>query len=187
MAKRVAPAKNTGGGGFAFEDEVCAWLLACTLVGEPAFGQALGVPDHLDFQTSASGWLLDDILVTTQSGTVRRRVALSVKSNKQLTARRAPQDFVKAIWEQSMHIGSDAFDASSDFMGLLTTPLPGAARASVDGLLAKTNDADPSDSPTCFPSPAGRTSRSGSSSPASSAPRRSGGSATTGLSRRLVS
>lgn len=37
MASNVAPPKNTGGGGFVFEDDVCAWMLACMLSGEPVF------------------------------------------------------------------------------------------------------------------------------------------------------
>ncbi|MBK7048073.1 MAG: hypothetical protein IPH48_16525 [bacterium] len=57
MAKNVAPPKNTGGGGFAFEDDVCAWLLACMLSGEPVFDVDLGSSIRIDFQTRPDGWL----------------------------------------------------------------------------------------------------------------------------------
>ena len=44
MASNVAPPKNTGGGGFVFGDDVCAWLLAAMLAGEPVFGADCGPP-----------------------------------------------------------------------------------------------------------------------------------------------
>ena len=52
MVADVAPPKNTGGGGFVFENDVCAWLLACVLTGERVFGPNLGEPIRLDFQRS---------------------------------------------------------------------------------------------------------------------------------------
>lgn len=144
MASNVAPPKNTGGGGFVFEDDVCAWLLASMLVGEPVFGADCGAPNRLDFQTRPDGWFLDDVLVTTAVGATRHRFALSVKSNVQFTARSAPSDFVAAAWEQWLHIGSTAFDAALDFMGLMTAPLSGAAASSVSGLSEKARVNDPS-------------------------------------------
>jgi hypothetical protein len=67
VASNVAPPKNTGGGGFGFEDDVCCWLLAAMLVGEPVFGVECGPPVRLDFQTRQDGWFLDDVLMTTVS------------------------------------------------------------------------------------------------------------------------
>jgi hypothetical protein len=65
VASNVAPPKNTGGGGFVFEDDVCAWLLASMLVGEPVFDLDCGALVRLDFQTRPDGWFLDDVLITT--------------------------------------------------------------------------------------------------------------------------
>ena len=143
MASNVAPPKNTGGGGFVFEDDVCAWLLASMLVGEPVFDLDCGAPVRLDFQTRPDGWFLDDVLVTTAAATSGHRLALSVKSSAQFTATSAPSDFVAAAWEQWLHIGSTAFDRSRDFMGLLTAPLSGAAASSVSGLGEKARVNDP--------------------------------------------
>lgn len=143
MATKVAPPKSTGGGGFVFEDNVGAWLLASMLVGEPVFGADCGAPVRLDFQTRPDGWFLDDVLVTTSVGATRHRFALSVKSNVQFTATSAPSDFVTAAWEQWLHLGSTAFDAARDFMGLVTAPLSGAAASSVSGLAEKGRDNDP--------------------------------------------
>lgn len=143
MASNVAPPKNTGGGGFLFENDVCSWLLAAMLAGEPVFGVENGAPIRLDFQTRPDGWFLDDVLVTTEVGATRHRFALSVKSNAQFTATSAPSDLVAAAWEQWLHIGSNVFDVALDFMGLVTAPLSGAAAASVLGLTEKARDNDP--------------------------------------------
>ncbi len=143
MATNVAPPKNTGGGGFVFEDDVCSWLLAAMLIGEPVFGVENGPPVRLDFQTRADGWFLDDVLVTTVVGATRHRLALSVKSNAQFTAISAPADFVAAAWEQWLRIGSTAFDETFDFIGLVTAPLSGAAAHSVSGLIEKARANDP--------------------------------------------
>jgi hypothetical protein len=144
VASNVAPPKNTGGGGFVFEDDVCSWLLAAMVVGEPVFGVDAGPPVRLDFQTRPDGWFLDDVLVTTAVGTTRHRFALSVKSSAQLTATSTPSDFVAAAWEQWLHVGSAVFDASLDFIGLVTAPLSGAAANAVSGLTEKARENDPS-------------------------------------------
>jgi hypothetical protein len=144
MASNVAPPKNTGGGGFVFENDVCAWLLASMLVEEPVFGVECGAPVRLDFQTRPDGWFLDDVLVTTTVGVTRHRLAFSIKSNVQFTAVSAPPDFVAAAWEQWLHINSTVFDAAHDFMGLVSAPLSGAAANSVLGLGEKARDNDPS-------------------------------------------
>jgi hypothetical protein len=143
MASNVAPPKNTGGGGFVFEDEVCAWLLASMLVGDTVFGVDYGPAVRLDFQTRPDGWFLDDVLVTTSRGAIHHHFALSVKSNAQFTATSAPSDFVAAAWEQMLHIGTTTFDITIDFMGLVTAPLSGAATHSLSGLAEKARANDP--------------------------------------------
>jgi hypothetical protein len=143
MSTKVAPPKNTGGGGFVFEEDVCAWLLACMIAGEPPFEPELGVPIRLDFQTRPDGWFLDDALVTTVKGTEKHRFALSIKSNAQFTAATAPADFVTCAWEQWLHLGSSVFDRERDCMALVTKPLSEAAEASVSGLVAKARAGDP--------------------------------------------
>ncbi len=148
MASNVAAAKSTAGGGVDFENDVCAWLLACMLSGEPAFEAALGPPIRIDFQTRPDGWFLDDALVTTKARATQHRVALSIKSNAQFTAASAPSEFVQYAWEQWLHIGSEIFERAQDYMGLITAPLSGAATASVSGLIEKASVADPALLPT---------------------------------------
>jgi hypothetical protein len=146
MARKVAPPKVTAGSGFTFEDDVCAWLLACMLTGDLVFGPDFGPPVQLEFQTRPA-WLLDDVLVTTATKTSSHRFALSVKSNTQFTARKAPADFVKDAWEQWLHVESKVFDHKADFMGLVTNQLPGTVKASVDGLIKNAGLADPKSFP----------------------------------------
>ena len=144
MASKVAPPKNTGGGGFVFEADVCAWLLAAVLVAEPVFGPDFGAPIRVDFQTRADGWFLDDVLVTTAADAREHRFSLSVKSSAQFTATSSPADFVTAAWEQYLHIASPLFDASLDFVGIVTAPLSAAAASAVSGLTEKARANDPS-------------------------------------------
>jgi hypothetical protein len=143
MASNVAAPKNTGGGGFVFEDDVCAWLLACMLSSEPVFDEDLGPPLRIDFQTRPDGWFLDDALLTTQRGATWHRFALSIKSNTQFTASAVPSDFVSCVWEQWLHVGSTIFQNGLDFLCLVTAPLSGSAEASISGLVGKVGVADP--------------------------------------------
>lgn len=149
MAKRVAAPKNTGGGGFVFEDDVCAWLLACMLSGESVFDADLGPPIRIDFQTRVDGWLLDDALVTTAN----HRFALSIKSTAQFTASAAPSEFVTSIWEQWLHLRSTIFQPDRDYMVLVTAPLSAAATESVAGLVSKAGAANPEDFPSRLATP----------------------------------
>jgi hypothetical protein len=141
----VAPPKNTGGGGFVFEEEVCAWLMLCMLAGEPPLEPALGLISRLDFQARVDGWLLDDIVVTTVRGAELHRIALSVKSTSQFGSAAAPGDFVLTVWQQWIHIGSGIFDRSHDYLGLVTTTVPEPPRNALSGLLTKANAADAAD------------------------------------------
>jgi hypothetical protein len=147
LASSVAPPKNTGGGGFVFENDVCAWLLACMLAQEPPLEPDLGSLVRVDFQTRVDGWYLDDALLTTVKGAHQHRIALSIKSNTQFTASAAPADFVQAIWEQRLHIGSSVLQVARDFLGLVTAPLSNAAAASLSGLMGKALVADPTTLP----------------------------------------
>jgi len=144
MPKNIAPPKVTGGGGFAFEDKVVAYFLAAMLANVPPLDVGLGLLERLDFQTRPDGWYLDDLLLTLRMDQDRHCCALSIKSNVQFSEHAAPQDFVTAVWEQYLHKGSAAFNAATDYMGLITTPLPPAIKDDLDNLLAKasTNDTD---------------------------------------------
>src|SRR5947199_7469925 len=110
MTKKIAPSKITGGGGDFFENEVVAYFMACLLTEFPPLDPALGVLVSLDFQTKASGWFLDDLLLTLSSPAGESRASFSIKSYPQFTGKSAPSDFVETAWEQYLHIGTTKFD-----------------------------------------------------------------------------
>jgi len=145
MAKGVAPPKSTGGGGFVFEDKVCAWFLAHMLSDEPPLDVG-GRIERVNFQARPEGWFLDDLVITIHDDP-QRRFALSIKSNTQFTGDAAPSDFVEIAWEQFLGEGSSAFDASADLIGLVTTPLAPDLRQAVEFVLSTARTGDPTTLP----------------------------------------
>jgi hypothetical protein len=55
MARAVATTKQTGGGGYSFEDKVAARFMAMMLAGHPPLDEASGLIQRIDFQNSADG------------------------------------------------------------------------------------------------------------------------------------
>jgi hypothetical protein len=90
--EHVAPAFGTGGGGFEFEDLVGAWLASALVAGGAPIGVEVGVPHEIRFQASASGWALDDVVVTGEADR-EPRWSSSVKSFDMLTGSRLPAEF----------------------------------------------------------------------------------------------
>jgi hypothetical protein len=143
MAKDIAPPKPTAGGGFVFEDKVCAWFLAHMLSDEPPLRADLGLLDRIDFQTRPDGWFLDDLLLTLAAKDGRHRCALSVKSNVQFGVSTAPTDFVRVAWEQFLHEGSTCFDEATDYLGLVTAPLRTDTRSELAFVVETARKGDP--------------------------------------------
>lgn len=136
MSDGTTSAKNTGGGGFVFEAKVAAHYMTLMLSAQSPFAPKLDLITKIDFQTKPD-WLFDDLLLTlTDQNGASHRIALSVKSNIQFSGGKAPQDFVHEAWEQYTHDINQVFDASSDHLGLVTTPLPTQLRNNLDSLLA---------------------------------------------------
>ena len=98
---RKATTRSTAGPGYQFEDLVAAWLMVKMLRGEVIPG--ISVPGNkLQMQTSALGWEIDDLLVYGEpsiDGEVAR-LAISCKSNVQVTAAGLPATFVSTAWKQ---------------------------------------------------------------------------------------
>lgn len=116
--KTVATTRSTAGAGFAFEDLVAADLLSQMLLDLPI--DSIGVAgDHLLSQAGAAGWRIDDLICVghTANGT-EHRLALSCKSNVQVTAMGWPADFVSAAWE--LWRKQDPFNRTTDRIGLVT-------------------------------------------------------------------
>jgi hypothetical protein len=139
MARRVAPTSNTAGVGFGFEDNVGAYFAAPLLNGESVLGRDFGSVIRLDFQTRVMGWLLDDLLVSLATG---GRLALSIKSNEQITAAGLPSSFVRDAWEQYLHVGVQVFNPEQDYLGLVTSPLSVEVRTALQSLVRAACDQD---------------------------------------------
>jgi hypothetical protein len=96
----AATTRSTAGTGFDFEDKVAAWLLLQMLSGAPLPGIKVR-GERLRWQTKAIGYELDDLLVSGQgAGEYERSLAISCKSNRQVSRNGLPKDFVQAAWRQ---------------------------------------------------------------------------------------
>jgi hypothetical protein len=115
-----ATTRSTAGPGFVFEDQVAAWLLLKMLTGEamPGMDGHLGV--RLQSQTSALGWLIDDLLVTCGPKSEESHLALSCKSNLQVTRAGLPRDFVSAAWKQFITGETGPLHRGRDCIALVT-------------------------------------------------------------------
>ena len=75
MAKKVATTKQTGGGGFEFEDKVAAYFMCYLLAARHPLDTSLGTIKKIRFQVSEERWLLDDLLLILKNGEEKRRCA----------------------------------------------------------------------------------------------------------------
>jgi len=92
-----ATPRQTGGAGYDFEDLSAAWLMVKMLRGVRLPGvDALGTA--LKWQTEAIGWKqIDDILVVC-AGKEEKQLAISCKSNMQVSSSGLPANFVNNAW-----------------------------------------------------------------------------------------
>ena len=114
-----ATTRSTAGPGYQFEDLSAAHLLVKMMLGRPLPGVGLGAT-QLQFQADAIGWRIDDLLVTASDDTARRHLALSCKSNLQVTANGLPADFVNRAWTQWRAADAGPMDRKSDTLALVT-------------------------------------------------------------------
>jgi len=111
---------STAGSGFEFEDQVAARLLLKMLTGEAIPGMDGYTGLRLQSQTNALGWLIDDLLMTYVQGSKESHLALSCKSNLQVTSSGLPKDFVSTAWNQFINSEKGPFHRSSDRIALVT-------------------------------------------------------------------
>jgi|GEM_PF-742907 len=136
MAKMPASVQLTGGAGFEFEDQVAAYFAVAMLAGTQPLGAGVGGVCQLDWQTRDSGWLLDDLLVSL-ARPAKARLALSIKSDRQVTGSGFPASFVTALWEQRLGKGTSHsdFSAAADLLGLVVGEIGEKVREDWDELL----------------------------------------------------
>lgn len=109
--RHVTPAFTTGGGGFAFADQVGAWALAGMLRGHEF--PRVGTLSAIRFEEKVPRSRLDD-MVLVGAGSVAGRAFLSIKSFDLLATKLA--EFVLDAW--ALMLGDD-FDESSDYVGFV--------------------------------------------------------------------
>ncbi len=111
-----ATTRQTAGPGFNFEDLTSAWLVSKILLGQRL--QGVGTEGAiLQSQTSSMGWIIDDLLVSTKDGA--SHLAISCKSNVQVSRNGFPKDFVDLAWKQ-WKTGGGSMQSSIDCLGLVT-------------------------------------------------------------------
>lgn len=94
--RKPASNRSTSGLGYSYEDLVAAAFLAGALVGEKPLGLKAATRS-IHFQTRASGWFIDDLLITTVQG---EHAAVSCKSGVKVGRDRLPTDFVTDVRAQ---------------------------------------------------------------------------------------
>jgi hypothetical protein len=142
MAK-VATPKQTGGGGFNFEDKATAYFLAKMLSGGPPLGPAPGNLLKIAFQARPDGWLLDDLLLTLDDGQAKHMAAASAKSNRHITGTGVPAETLKDIWNQFLNIDHQLFDQQQDYLLFIVAPLARSVSANLTGLIKSAQTGDP--------------------------------------------
>jgi hypothetical protein len=117
----VATTRSRAGPGFAFEDQIGAYLLLQMLRGEALPGTEDSIGSSLQTQTKELGWSIDDLLATSHPGVeTQRRVAVSCKSSVQVSANGLPKDFVLTAWEQWRKRGKGRIRRGQDCLVLAT-------------------------------------------------------------------
>jgi hypothetical protein len=146
MPKEVSTPKQSGGGGYTFADKVSASYLLKMLAGRLLLDAENGQIESAHFEKRVDGWFLDDLVLFLQrlDGAIAA-VAISVKSNAQITKDGFPEDFTRAIWEQRLHVQTEQFDPNADYLALATSPLDAEVKSAWDGLITKAIDADPTE------------------------------------------
>jgi len=116
--KSLATTRSTAGPGFDFEDRVAALLLLRMLSGE-ALPAIEGAGYQIQTQTEPLGWKLDDLLVTTSSTGTPQHLAISCKSNVQVTRNGLPPEFAGLVLQQWRNEGGP-FNRATDHIALAT-------------------------------------------------------------------
>jgi hypothetical protein len=134
--KKVATPKQTGQGGTDFENKVIAYFLSCMLAKMPPLSSVSGTIARIDFQVAGDGWLFDDALLTIVENGVIKRIAVSIKSNKQFNSNGCPTDLNRLLWEQYLCHSSRIFNSISDSLCLAESIISAKVAEDLNSLLS---------------------------------------------------
>src|SRR5437867_3723990 len=132
--------KSASGAGFSFEDKVIASLISEMLAGQQSLGNQFGIIQTIEGQ--AGDWEpFGDLLLTVpnQSGEVRK-IGVSIKSNRQITAAGCNKEFCAGIWSVS---SKNVFTADRDGLALFSTPLSTTVSNLLHALCRQARHLDP--------------------------------------------
>lgn len=144
VIRKIATSKQTGGGGFVFEDKVSAWFISHFLADLIPFTPEIGKIKQIDYQVRSDGWLLEDLLLTTQvNDDIDIKIAVSSKSNVQINTKGPNSDLLYDIWNEYLNIASNIFDSSKDYLCIVNSPLHPTVLNDLNKLIkfSKANDA----------------------------------------------
>jgi hypothetical protein len=135
--REVATPKQTGGGGFVFEDKVTAWFCAHFLADTIPLNKSLGKIIRIDFQVRPEGWLFDDLLLTQKNADGETcRTAVSVKSNIQFNSKGPIDDLLYDLWNQYVGEPQKVFDPSKDYFCIVNSVMPSSISEDLIDLLS---------------------------------------------------
>jgi hypothetical protein len=136
--RRASSTFSTGGGGTRYEHLFGGWLAAALLAGSMPFGRNFGALSEIRLQGGASGWVLDDLVVSGE-GVAKSRWSASVKSHNMLSAAALEEEFVESAWAELL---DGNFESGRDRIGLVCGHTGEAAWRALLGVI-KACAADP--------------------------------------------
>jgi len=143
--RSIKPPYATAGGGYDFENKVAAFYLACMLSGKPPRAGDMATIETISFQTRVDGWYLDDILLVLKTQDYKFSIAISVKSNRQITTGGFDVDFVECAWKQFLHHETDKFEPANDVMMLAVGSVAQTVNKALNELLGWAKTQTPKD------------------------------------------
>lgn len=142
--RKVATSKQTGGGGFVFEDKTSAWFIAHFLSDRSPFLHEIGKIKEIDFQVRPEGWLFDDMLLTLEdTNNVLHKIAISCKSNVQINTKGPNIGLLRDIWNQYLNINSTVFNKDTDYLCIVNSQLPVSISKDINTLIKFSKNLDP--------------------------------------------
>lgn len=142
---QIATPKQTGGGGFNYEDKVGTYFLLCMLMQRNPFSVNLGLIKRMDMQQAAAGWALDDYLITLEREGKESKVGVSVKSSQQFSENVIYGAARDLLWEQRLGLNGRVFDAERDYFCFAQPKLGGSVFQDLNTLIQLAQEQETAD------------------------------------------
>ncbi|MFC4382000.1 hypothetical protein [Chryseobacterium bernardetii] len=143
--RKTASSKQTSGGGFVFEDKASAWFISHFLSNRPIFDSEIGYINKISYQVRSDGWLLDDFLISTNYKGIGRKIAVSCKSNAQISGAGPNKELLADLWNQYLNIEERVFCADTDYLCIINARLSIENSSNLNNLLRLVKECDPHD------------------------------------------